>query len=98
MHFIVNAFHGHVHNRLCQLQFHPMYTTGVGIEDLEVCERVFSVSNSVAQLVCHASYFHWLQFINLHFAQWDFDKYLELSESKMFSMQSPIIAAHPNTR
>jgi hypothetical protein len=75
----VNAFHGHAHNRTCQLQFHPLYLTRLGLEDLEVCERIFSSSNSVSRLIRHASYFHWLQFIDLHFDQWDIDRYAELS-------------------
>ncbi|KAG1892237.1 hypothetical protein F4604DRAFT_1875645 [Suillus subluteus] len=78
--FIVNSFHGHAHNRRCQLQFHPLYQDGLGLEDLETCERVFSASNAVAPVVRHASYFHWLQFIDLHFQQWDSDRYLELSK------------------
>ncbi|KAG1853525.1 hypothetical protein F4604DRAFT_1686334 [Suillus subluteus] len=78
--FIVNLFHGHAHNRRCQLQFHPLYQDGLGLEDLETCERVFSASNAVAPVVRHASYFHWLQFIDLHFQQWDSDRYLELSK------------------
>ena len=78
---LVNTFHGHAHNRACQLQNHPMYLPGLGIEDLETCERIFAASNSVAPLIRHASYFHWLQFLDLHFDQWDKDKYLELSKS-----------------
>ncbi|KAG2137739.1 hypothetical protein BD769DRAFT_1291575, partial [Suillus cothurnatus] len=65
--FIVNSFHGHAHNRRCQLRFHPLYQHGLGLEDLETCERVFSASNAVAPVIRHASYFHWLQFIDLHF-------------------------------
>ncbi|HEV7738191.1 MAG TPA: hypothetical protein VGO47_12580 [Chlamydiales bacterium] len=38
LHLTVNAFHGHAHNRLCQLQHHPLYTPGVGLEDFETCE------------------------------------------------------------
>ncbi|KIJ60975.1 hypothetical protein HYDPIDRAFT_177248 [Hydnomerulius pinastri MD-312] len=70
--FAVNSFHGH-------LLYHPVYRLRLGIEDLETCERVFSASNAVASVICHASYFHWLQFIDLHFDQWNQDKYLELS-------------------
>ncbi|KAG1745370.1 uncharacterized protein EDB91DRAFT_1080299 [Suillus paluster] len=33
--FVVNAFHGHAHNRRCQLQYHTLYQKGLGIEDLE---------------------------------------------------------------
>ncbi|KAF8126210.1 hypothetical protein EV363DRAFT_1174582 [Boletus edulis] len=53
--------------------------TGFGIEDLEMCECIFSSSNATVSLICHASLFHWTQFIDLHFDQWDKDKYLELS-------------------
>ena len=35
---VVNAFHGFAHNHICQLQNHPLYLTGFGIEDLETCE------------------------------------------------------------
>ncbi|KAG1880935.1 hypothetical protein F4604DRAFT_1879866 [Suillus subluteus] len=76
---VVNAFHGYAHNCQCQLANHPLYLNGFGIEDLETCERIFSSSNSVASLIRHASYFHWVQFLDLHFDQWDKDKYLELS-------------------
>ncbi|KAG1849095.1 hypothetical protein C8R48DRAFT_778679 [Suillus tomentosus] len=79
-HFIVNAFHGHAHNRRCQLQYHTLYQKGLGIEDLETCEHVFAGSNTVAPLIRHASYFHWLQFIDLQFDQWDQDHYEELSQ------------------
>jgi hypothetical protein len=78
---LVDSFHGHSHNRLCQLHNHPMYLEGLGIEDLATCERIFSSSNNATRLIRHASYFHWLQFIDLHFDQWDKDKYAELSES-----------------
>ncbi|KAG1819541.1 uncharacterized protein BJ212DRAFT_1445984 [Suillus subaureus] len=54
----VNAFHGHTHNRKCQLQHHPLY---------------------LLPLIHHASRFHYVQFLELHFDQWDIDKYLELS-------------------
>jgi hypothetical protein len=76
---LVNAFHGHAHNRRCQLRNHPLYVKGIGLEDLETCERIFAASNAVARTIRHASYFHWLQFLDLHFQQWDQDKYLELS-------------------
>ncbi|KAG1869624.1 hypothetical protein F4604DRAFT_1881480 [Suillus subluteus] len=77
--FLVNSFHGHAHNRQCQIQYHLLYQKGLGIEDLEMCEQIFSGSNAVVPVIRHASYFHWLQFIELHFDQWDLDKYSELS-------------------
>ncbi|KAG1766881.1 hypothetical protein EV702DRAFT_980585 [Suillus placidus] len=75
----VNVFHGYAHNRRCQLAHHPLYLEGFGIEDLETCEHIFSSSNSACGLIRHASYFHWVQYLDLHFDQWDKDKYLELS-------------------
>ncbi|KAI0310482.1 hypothetical protein OF83DRAFT_1070468 [Amylostereum chailletii] len=75
----VNAFHGYQHNRLCQLLYHPLLLPGVGMEDFEGCERMFSSSNRVAALVRHASYYHWMQFIDLHLQQQDEDRYSELS-------------------
>ncbi|KAJ7508109.1 hypothetical protein B0H11DRAFT_1704757 [Mycena galericulata] len=41
---LVGAFHGHAHNRLCQLTFLATYVPGLGLEDLEGCERFFSQS------------------------------------------------------
>ncbi|KAI0038469.1 hypothetical protein FA95DRAFT_1662786 [Auriscalpium vulgare] len=79
LHLIVNAFHGYAHNRRCQLLFHILYQLGMGIEDLETCERIFSSLNGVARTVRHASYFHWLQFLDLHLHRWDEDRYAELS-------------------
>ncbi|KZV92760.1 hypothetical protein EXIGLDRAFT_598781, partial [Exidia glandulosa HHB12029] len=61
----VNSFHGYGHNRICQLEHHPSFREGFGLEDLEVCERFFSWLNGVAGVVRHASHFHWLQFIDL---------------------------------
>lgn len=93
---VVNAFHGHAHERRCQLRNHPLYIKGVGLEDFEICERVFSSSNAVAVLIRHASYFHWIQFMDLHFRQWDKDKYFELSEfSSMHLIHSLMITGRP---
>ncbi|KZT63507.1 hypothetical protein DAEQUDRAFT_680262, partial [Daedalea quercina L-15889] len=41
---VVAAFHGYSHNRGCQLDWHPLYMEGVGKEDFEGCERLFSES------------------------------------------------------
>jgi len=30
LHMMVGSFHGHAHNRQCQLDWHPMYITGIG--------------------------------------------------------------------
>ena len=77
---VVPAFHGHAHNRLCQLGFHIMNSPGFGSEDLETCERIFSSSNAVARLTCHATPFHRRQFFDLHFHHWDAEKYANLGE------------------
>ncbi|KAG1728938.1 hypothetical protein EDB19DRAFT_1939615 [Suillus lakei] len=45
---LVGAFHGHAHRRLCQLFSLTTYIKGLGLEDLETCERTFSKSNSLA--------------------------------------------------
>ena len=76
----VDAFHGHAHNRLCQLSNHPLYLEGFRLEDLATCEKIFAGTNPAIRLIRHASHFHWLQFLDLQMDQWDKDKYLELSK------------------
>lgn len=93
LYVLVNAFHGWAHNRACQLQHHPLFTQGAGIEDLEGMERLFAASNQVASLVRSASRFHWLQFYDLHFQQWDEDKYANLC---MFTPKSTLSATDLN--
>ncbi|KAG1723983.1 uncharacterized protein EDB91DRAFT_1240015 [Suillus paluster] len=47
---------------------------------LDVCGKDQGLgSNSACGIIRHASYFHWVQYLDLHFDQWDKDKYLELS-------------------
>jgi hypothetical protein len=75
----VGAFHGHAHNRGCQLQWHPLYVKGMGRSEGEGCERIFSSSNAVARGTRHASRFHRHQAIEEHFRFWDEDKYAALS-------------------
>ncbi|KAF8507749.1 hypothetical protein JB92DRAFT_3083995 [Gautieria morchelliformis] len=77
--FYVGSFHGHAHCRLCQLDWHPLYIPGCGLEDFEGCEHCFSESNAVASHTGHASSFHQKQAIQLHFQCWNSDKYAELS-------------------
>ncbi|KAJ7822918.1 hypothetical protein B0H14DRAFT_3470428 [Mycena olivaceomarginata] len=38
---LVGSFHGHAHDRLCQLSFLVTYVKGLELEDLEGCERYF---------------------------------------------------------
>ncbi|KAI5996402.1 hypothetical protein EDD15DRAFT_2387357 [Pisolithus albus] len=48
---LVPAFHGYTHRRLCQLRFLARYVDGMGLEDLEGCERMFSKTNGLASAV-----------------------------------------------
>ncbi|KAH7917124.1 hypothetical protein BV22DRAFT_1135675 [Leucogyrophana mollusca] len=64
---LVGAFHGHAHRRLCQLFFLAMYVKGLGLEDLEGCERTFSKSNALASSLHYSSVFHRRQAITTYF-------------------------------
>ncbi|KAI0699213.1 hypothetical protein BC835DRAFT_1412678 [Cytidiella melzeri] len=74
---IVPAFHGHQHNRLCQLDWHPMYINGAGKEDFEGCERAFKDSNMLASGTRLASAFHRHQAIEQHWAFRSLDKHAD---------------------
>ncbi|KIK21693.1 hypothetical protein PISMIDRAFT_103621 [Pisolithus microcarpus 441] len=76
---MVGAFHGHTHNRLCQLGWHPMYIEGTGNMEGEGCEHVFSAFNELAQSTRHATWFHRHQAIEQHIAFWNQDKYEALT-------------------
>ncbi|KAG1828058.1 hypothetical protein DFJ58DRAFT_672380 [Suillus subalutaceus] len=78
---MVGAFHGHAHNRRCQLNWHPMYISGTGHSEGEGCEHIFSASNELARSTRHASRFHRHQAIEEHYTFWDMDKYAVLSSS-----------------
>lgn len=74
----IPAFHGYTHNYRCQLSYHPLRIRGMGLEDLEVLERVFSSSNAVARTTRFMTAHRRRVYIDLHFQQWDADKYLNL--------------------
>jgi hypothetical protein len=57
-----------------------MYISGVGLEDFETCERLFSISNALARGTRHASAFHQYQAIEEFFLFWDQDKYANLDK------------------
>ncbi|KAJ6494103.1 hypothetical protein C8R47DRAFT_974936 [Mycena vitilis] len=77
---LVGAFHGHAHNRLCQLKYLVTYLEGLGLEDLEGCERFFSKSNALSRSVRYASVFHRRQSIATYLAHVDtFETYANLS-------------------
>ena len=51
----VNAFHRYSHNFQCQCKNHLNNITGMGLEDLETLECVFSSSNALAAVTRYAS-------------------------------------------
>ncbi|KAJ7826212.1 hypothetical protein B0H14DRAFT_2368292, partial [Mycena olivaceomarginata] len=78
---LVGSFHGHVHNRLCQLSFLATYIEGMGLEDLEGCEHYFSRSNGLAKSCRYASRFHRPQEITTYTKHFDsFEMYANLSK------------------
>jgi hypothetical protein len=60
---LIGAFHGHAHNHLCQLSFLATYVEGLRLEDLEDCERFFSLSNALASSTRYSSTFYRCQAI-----------------------------------
>ncbi|KAJ7853298.1 hypothetical protein B0H14DRAFT_2354415, partial [Mycena olivaceomarginata] len=72
---VVPAFHGHAHNRACQIGWHPLYVDGVGLEDFEECERTFAKSNHLASITRLATPYHRQQQIDEHFQFHDQDKH-----------------------
>lgn len=82
---VCNSFHGHVHCCICQLEHHPMYILGAGIEDFEGCKRFFSESNRIALCTRHVMKFYCCQAILCHFTCWNRDKYAEISEYTQFT-------------
>ena len=80
---LVGAFHGHAHNRLCQSRYLATYVKGLGLEDLESCERFFAKSNSLASSTRYASVFHRRQAISEYARYTDkFDTYQNLCMSE----------------
>lgn len=78
---LVGLFHGHAHNRLCQLSNLGTYVLGMGLEDLEGCERLFSSSNDLASIIRHASIFHRRQAIaQFAYHRDNFETYANLSK------------------
>ncbi|OAX32389.1 hypothetical protein K503DRAFT_702095, partial [Rhizopogon vinicolor AM-OR11-026] len=40
---MVGAFHGHAHNRRCQIDWHPTYIKGTRHSEGEGCEHIFLI-------------------------------------------------------
>src|SRR6266550_903259 len=78
---LIGSFHGHAHNRLCQLSHLATYVEGLGLEDLEGCERFFSKSNALARSIRYATTFHRQQSIVLFLEHMDnLETYANLSK------------------
>ncbi|KAL0057126.1 hypothetical protein AAF712_016245 [Marasmius tenuissimus] len=73
---VVPAFHRHTHNRKCQVNWHLMYTTGVGLEDFEECEQTFLLSNHLASTTRLTTEFHRHQALMEYFDFHDRDKHM----------------------
>lgn len=76
----VNAFHGYTHNYACQCKHHPNVIEGMGLEDLETLERIFSQSNHLASITRYASPYRRHLYIDQYFTQWDDEKYANISQ------------------
>ena len=74
----VNAFHGYSHSYQCQVQHHPNVVKGMGIEDLETLERIFSASNQLAAVIRYASAYRRHALMTHFFRHWDDEKYANL--------------------
>ncbi|KAG2144433.1 uncharacterized protein EDB93DRAFT_1087608, partial [Suillus bovinus] len=75
---VVPGFHGHAHNRLCQVQHHSKFMLGAGKENFETCEQTFSESNTLAPGIRNSTEFHRHQALDEHFCFADQDKYAAL--------------------
>ncbi|KAK0229193.1 hypothetical protein EDD85DRAFT_957591 [Armillaria nabsnona] len=77
---LIRLFHGHAHQRRCQLQHLGTYVLGLGLEDLKGCEHYFAGSNALALGVRHASRYHRHQAITNYMRCKDrFDTFQNLS-------------------
>lgn len=94
---VVPAFHGHAHNRACQLGWHPMYMEGVGLEDFEECERTFCLSNNLASCTRMSTPFHRQQQIDEHFNFHDLNKHAASGKNSSIKPSTIIIniGIHP---
>ena len=75
---LIPAFHCYPHNWLCQLQNHPLYFKGIGLEDFETCERLFSFTNGCAGSTRHTSKYHRAQILDGQFQRNDREQYASL--------------------
>jgi hypothetical protein len=92
---LVGAFHGHGHNRRCQLQNLTTYVKGVGLEPLEGCESFFSKSNALASTTRYSNRFYRQQAITTYMKHTDaFDTYQNLCEFSFPPLDAPSSCLH----
>ncbi|EEB89648.1 hypothetical protein MPER_12233 [Moniliophthora perniciosa FA553] len=82
---LVGILHRYGHKQLCQLDFLMIYILGAGNEDLEVCERFFSLTNGLAPVVRHSSHLHRRQAI--HEFVYHLDNFEDLRKSQQIYLQ-----------
>ena len=75
----MNVFHGYTPNWAFQKENHPNVIRGLGLEDLETLEHIFSASNAVAAVTRCATAYWCHVFIDMFFRQWNEKKYQNLA-------------------
>ncbi|KAK4699905.1 hypothetical protein P7C70_g6348, partial [Phenoliferia sp. Uapishka_3] len=65
------SWHGYAHNRLCQLQHHPLHIKKVGKVEGEINERLWSILNKCAMSTRHASKFKRGERIDSQLLSWN---------------------------
>lgn len=93
----VNAMHGYTHEFLCRLTFHPSGIHGMGLEDLETMERLFSAMNALAAGTRHMSEYRRRVFIDLFLQQWDCEKYQNLGNFLLNNYRQALKILDDNT-
>ncbi|KAI1782950.1 hypothetical protein LXA43DRAFT_904545, partial [Ganoderma leucocontextum] len=76
----VNAFHGYSHSYLCQQHHHPNIIVGMGLEDFETMEHIFSLSNQLAGVIRYTSAYRRRALIQMYFQRWDEERYQSLGK------------------
>ncbi|EJD53616.1 hypothetical protein AURDEDRAFT_156856 [Auricularia subglabra TFB-10046 SS5] len=93
---VTGRFHGHAHNRGCQLDFLSDLVPGSGREPFEGCEQLFSVTNLFASFTRHATRFHRHEDIETAFAVWDQEKYSAMGSLLLSKFQDAYDAISAN--
>ena len=96
----VNAFHGYSHSYSCQQHHHPNVINGMGLEDFETMEHIFSLSNQLASVVRYTSAYRRRVLVHMYFQRWDEERYQSLGKfiydnflqaQGIISMKEPLV-------